>query len=149
MEILGGKTQRLHSLYVPVANKIDYCRYTAWRSVNKKSLVAAVLLMFACYGFVSEVLSWWNSGTLNIVLSVTNLFLSGLAKLLDLADGYENRFTNEETDPDYYTDVQPPDNSWERIDLHMVGGKTEPVFRCRAIDRLLRGDKPLDNAHVR
>lgn len=144
MGFLGGKTQRFHSLYVPVANKIDYCRYTVRRGINWISLITAALFIYSAVGLVLDALSLVSGSAWSIVSYFVSLLLSGIIKVLDLAAHYEDRFTGEVTEPGYYENIAPPDKNWEKLELHMAGGKTEPVFRCCAIDALLRGDKPLD-----
>ena len=144
MGFLGGKTQRFHSLYVPVANKIDYCRYTVRRGGNWIALISAALFIYSVVGLVLDALSLVSGSAWSVVSYFVSLLLSGIIKVLDLAAHYEDRFTVEVTEPGYYENIAPPDKSWDKLELHMAGGKTEQVFRCKKIDVLLRGDTPLD-----
>ena len=144
MSFLGNKTQRMHPLYVPVANKVDYFFYTAFRRINVYSVIALALLIYSLVGFVGDIRSLFSDSILDRALYIAAFILSGVVKVLHLAAHYEDRFTTEEIDKDFFKDVDVPNGDWQRLDLRMGDKETEPVFFSEKIDKLLRSDTPID-----
>ena len=144
MSFLGNKTQRMHPLYVPVANKVDYFFYTAFRRINPFSVIALALLIYSLVGFVGDIRSLFSDSVWDRVLYIAALILSGVVKVLNLATHYEDRFTTDEIDKDFFKDVDVPNGDWQRLDLRMGDKETEPVFFSEKIDKLLRSDTPID-----
>ena len=144
MSFLGNKTQRMHPLYVPVANKVDYFFYTAFRRINPFSVIALALLIYSLVGFVGDIRSLFSDSVWDRVLYIAAFILSGVVKVLNLATHYEDRFTTDEIDKDFFKDVDVPNGDWQRLDLRMGDKETEPVFFSEKIDKLLRSDTPID-----
>lgn len=144
MSFLGNKTQRMHPLYVPVANKADYFFYTAFRRINPFSVIALALLIYSLVGFVGDIRSLFSDSVWDRVLYIAAFILSGVVKVLNLAAHYEDRFTTDEIDKDFFKDVDVPNGDWQRLDLRMGDKETEPVFFSEKIDKLLRSDTPID-----
>ena len=144
MSFLGNRTQRVHPLYVPIANKWSYWTYTARRNIKWISMIALVLLVYSLVGAVLDIMDLVSGSVWNRVLYIAAFALSAIIKVLDLAAHYEDRFTTEERDEGFYENVEAPGKEWERLDLRMGGKGTEPVFRSDKVDELLRSDRPLD-----
>ena len=108
MSFLGNKTQRMHPLYVPVANKVDYFFYTAFRRINPFSVIALALLIYSLVGFVGDIRSLFSDSVWDRVLYIAAFILSGVVKVLNLATHYEDRFTTEERDEGFYENVEAP-----------------------------------------
>ena len=144
MSFLGNKTQRMHPLYVPVANKADYFFYTAFRRINPFSVIALALLIYSLVGFVGDIRSLFSDSVWDRVLYIAAFILSGVVKVLNLAAHYEDRFTTDEIDKDFFKDVDVPNGDWQRLELRMGDKETEPVFFSEKIDKLLRSDTPID-----
>lgn len=78
MSFLGNKTQRMHPLYVPVANKVDYFFYTAFRRINPFSVIAMALLIYSLVGFVGDIRSLFSDSVWDRVLYIAAFILSGV-----------------------------------------------------------------------
>lgn len=140
MSLLENKTQRFHSLRVPLANRWSYCKYTIGSKL--RNWIGGIwLILFVCsaISLVLDILDLVSGSIWYRVGYVTTFLLSCLLKLVDTAKSYDDRFTHQEAIENFYKDVAPPDKDWEALDLDMGGGKTERVFRCKNIDRWLRG----------
>ena len=124
MSFLGNKTQRMHPLYVPVANKVDYFFYTAFRRINPFSVIALALLIYSLVGFVGDIRSLFSDSVWDRVLYIAAFILSGVVKVLNLATHYEDRFTTDEIDKDFFKDVDVPNGDWQRLDLRMGDKET-------------------------
>ena len=146
MNLLGNKTQRIHPLYVPVANKLSYWRYTIRRHRNYKSIFALLLFLCSVFFAALDLLDFVGGGLLYRVMYIVMLILSLLLRLFDTAKNFEDRYTTVREIPGFFDDVQPPVTNngkwhWDRIDLHMCSGAVEPVFRCEELDLWLRDDR--------
>ena len=144
MSLLENKTQRFHSLRVPLDNRWSYCKYTIGNKL--RNWIGGIwLILFVCsaISLVLDILDLVSGSIWYRVGYVTTFLLSGLLKLVDTAKNYDDRFTHQEPIEDFYKDVAPPDKDWEALDLDMGGGKTERVFRCEAIDQWLRGSEDI------
>ena len=139
MSLLENKTQRFHSLRVPLANRVDYCLYTIRGNMSWIGVIWFILFVSSAVSLVLDLLSLIDGSVWYRVGYVTTFLLSCLLKLVGTAKNYEDRFTHQEPIADFYKDVEPPAPGWEALDLDMGGGKTERVFRCKNIDRWLRG----------
>ena len=111
MSFLGNRTQRVHPLYVPIANKWSYWTYTARRNINWISMIALVLLVYSLVGAVLDIMDLVSGSVWNRVLYIAAFALSAIIKVLDLAAHYEDRFTTEERDEGFYENVEAPARS--------------------------------------
>ncbi len=144
MSLLENKTQRFHSLRVPLDNRVDYGKYTIWSKVRDWIwMIEFILFVCSIVSFVLDIFSLIDGSLWYRVGYVTTFLLSCLLKLVSTAKNYEDRFTHQEPIEDFYKEVAPPDKDWEALDLNMGGGKTERVFHCSEIDDWLRGPKEI------
>ncbi len=143
MSLLENKTQRFHSLRVPLDNRVDYCKYTIGSNLSWIGMIKLILFVCSIVSFVLDIFSLIDGSFWYRVGYVMTFLLSCLLKLVDMAKNYDDRFTHQEPIEDFYKEVAPPNKDWEALDLDMGGGKTERVFRCAAIDQWLRGPKEI------
>ena len=108
MSFLGNRTQRVHPLYVHIANKWSYWTYTARRNINWISMIALVLLVYSLVSAVLDIMDLVSGSVWNRVLYIAAFALSAIIKVLDLAAHYEDRFTTEERDEGFYENVEAP-----------------------------------------
>lgn len=121
MNLLENKTQRFHSLRVPLANRVDYCLYTVRGNMSWIGVIWFILFVSSAVSLVLDLLSLIDGSVWYRVGYVTTFLLSCLLKLVDTAKNYEDRFTHQEPIADFYKDVEPPAPGWEALDLDMGG----------------------------
>ena len=103
MSLLENKTQRFHSLRVPLANRWSYCKYTIGSKL--RNWIGGIwLILFVCsaVSLVLDILDLVSGSIWYRVGYVTTFLLSCLLKLVDTAKSYDDRFTHQEPIEDFY-----------------------------------------------
>ena len=135
---IGYKTQFFQPLRTPLANKIDYYKYIWKHNPVWKRILLTVIMAGSAISLILNLMNYFSWPPFLKALFIIGLVGPAILIFLDYAKHYDDRFTSEETDPNAYSQIDPPNGNWKRLMLK-VADKEETVFLHDGINEWLRG----------